>query len=80
MFTLFLRLVWPRSVYVPTELQISRRKMVKIRDVARVWNDLKPNALYRRWSGSTSGGSRVTVLKKYRFFPTNAIDSFFQPP
>jgi hypothetical protein len=41
----------------------------------RVWINLKSNALYCRWRGSTSVGSGIMMLKKHGLFP-NKCDLF----
>ena len=48
--------------------------------VGRVWNNFKFSALYCHWSGNTSVGSSVNMLKKQWLFPPmNVSDLFFQP-
>jgi hypothetical protein len=44
-------------------------RQFKIQEVGRLWNNFKCVALHLRWSGSTSMGSEIVVLRKYVFFP-----------
>jgi hypothetical protein len=56
--------------------EVTRRQ---IRAVGRAWNNLKSDALYRRWSDSTSVGSGVIMFSPPPPPPTKAIYSLFQP-